>query len=728
MHPLPNPALDPWSSIGGDIAENHWRHDSEHPLDYISDLLRNWPSHDNTVDLENEERHLRFVQVIAGYPKISGGMYPLDWPTHPESIKALRLSLFLDSLNVPEKAVKNCKIHSVRSAILALDAQMYNSSSTLTENISIRALHHQCLTLLFHSLRVWEGIPVEDEFSPNSKESLLMNTLHSSDSFGHGFWLKRWTYPSKNKLITLGGKGFNIRHIQTFELTGIQNWILQWSKLECETHPLEDNIRQNLLVGASVMLECLFSKLRRYAITNYRPGSILVDGGGRIRLYCVNPKLQQEITRLIEHSFFGFEYDRHRYSNVVESTVEKYIKASGVKCLHPCSKMKQGSKKENIDCPSCGSQHLGKEVDKSGKLSQAAFRRLLLDDRVGLKFYPPMKFNNEKKEHGGCKVEACPLCYPLIHGPKIEKQNTWTKIPGTCFFHALMYEIGKAHKRRDLSSRKLGGYSKKIMQVHSCAMIDLNALGVQFNQIPNGRTREITCRKSTITTWNSERGLSHNPKLEPALKKDLYEKLWSLRPFDFLIYGIEDGDIHHIYNQILVLKSRRSFQFNAKWWSCVAEISEEGSFIGEIAGWITAGDDLLLVRRGEIGAEDQTLKRLLEKLDQLLKTLFANSSPAFSFGAGLAYRTESSHSISDLISLVYDAEKKAKNNWKTRAFTRGRKELVQEINPEGEFIMKDFDQHYDFEKKGSKVFSIFTEKEAVESSIFCVEFTGKNMT
>ena len=69
------------------------------PLVYISELLLNWPDSMPTVDLDVTGKIERFVGVILGYPKISRGMYPLDWPTHPESVKALRLSLLLDSIS-----------------------------------------------------------------------------------------------------------------------------------------------------------------------------------------------------------------------------------------------------------------------------------------------------------------------------------------------------------------------------------------------------------------------------------------------------------------------------------------------------------------------------------------------------------------------------------------------------------------------------------------------------
>ncbi len=94
-------AIDPWSDGKLCTPEDHWDNNSDGcPLAYISELLLNWPDSTNTptVDLTPAEKIERLVSVILGYPKISRGMYPLDWPTHPESIKALKLSLLFDSI------------------------------------------------------------------------------------------------------------------------------------------------------------------------------------------------------------------------------------------------------------------------------------------------------------------------------------------------------------------------------------------------------------------------------------------------------------------------------------------------------------------------------------------------------------------------------------------------------------------------------------------------------
>ena len=54
------------------------------------------------------------MQIIAGYPEIDVGRYPLDWPLSNKAAKALRLTLYLDSISSPDKDNPT----SLRSALL----------------------------------------------------------------------------------------------------------------------------------------------------------------------------------------------------------------------------------------------------------------------------------------------------------------------------------------------------------------------------------------------------------------------------------------------------------------------------------------------------------------------------------------------------------------------------------------------------------------------------------
>ena len=92
--------FDPWLEDKLCDPNEHWDlHRDGCPLLYASKLLLNWPDEYSTVDMDEEGKIERLVGTILGYPKISRGMYPLNWQTHPESVKALRLSLLFDSIS-----------------------------------------------------------------------------------------------------------------------------------------------------------------------------------------------------------------------------------------------------------------------------------------------------------------------------------------------------------------------------------------------------------------------------------------------------------------------------------------------------------------------------------------------------------------------------------------------------------------------------------------------------
>ena len=93
----PTGSLDPWCKDGSE-CKPEWDAEKmghEHPLEFMAELLQQWPTGAPTVDLEDEERHLRFIQIVAGYPEIGRGMYPLglaDTPNVCEGASTLLIS------------------------------------------------------------------------------------------------------------------------------------------------------------------------------------------------------------------------------------------------------------------------------------------------------------------------------------------------------------------------------------------------------------------------------------------------------------------------------------------------------------------------------------------------------------------------------------------------------------------------------------------------------------
>ena len=106
-------ALNPWFEDSPPLSSSGILKEGEHPLVLIREFILNWPG-EETVKLDDLTRHNRLVQIIAGYPEIDVGRYPLDWPLSNKAAKALRLTLYLDSISSPDKDNPT----SLRSALL----------------------------------------------------------------------------------------------------------------------------------------------------------------------------------------------------------------------------------------------------------------------------------------------------------------------------------------------------------------------------------------------------------------------------------------------------------------------------------------------------------------------------------------------------------------------------------------------------------------------------------
>ena len=151
--------------------------------------------------------------------------------------------------------------------------------------------------------------------------------------------------------------------------------------------------------------------------------------------------------------------------------------------------------------------------------------------------------------------------------------------------------------------------------------------------------------------------------------------------------------------------------------------------MGELGAWVAAGDDLLIVRRGKKDEESNSIQTQLIKLDRLLKLKFNNSKMAFSFKAGITTR-QPGQKIFEMTNLAFDNEKKAGDNWKTRAKENGRLELIQERQKDsGTLGNKKFTNREEWKREDGPVYSIPSLREGVpteeESMIYSSTFRGE---
>ena len=131
-------APNPWFKASRPLSSSEILKKEEHPLDLIRDFILNWPG-EETVKLDDLTRHNRLVQIIAGYPEIDVGRYPLDWPLSSKAAKALRLTLYLDSISSPDEGNST----SLRSALLNKAHDMKLSLHDWKEKISERTVGNE---------------------------------------------------------------------------------------------------------------------------------------------------------------------------------------------------------------------------------------------------------------------------------------------------------------------------------------------------------------------------------------------------------------------------------------------------------------------------------------------------------------------------------------------------------------------------------------------------------
>jgi len=765
--------LDPWCTDGGAIKQIRgekdgpplWDEKDGHPLELMAELLRNWPGDTPTVDLDDEKRHLRFIQIVAGYPEIVSQMYPLDWPTHPDSIRAFQLSLFLDSLPVNHSNVS--PIHSVRSAILFLDQKLYSyGSGAIVEEGEIEVCQKQCLTILFQSIRKYYSPEIEFQdnvIGPLGKyEAIFLNNLHSMDNDRIEKWLKEW----KTGSLTRGRNDpFESKHHHTFKFRKIQTWINNWADppfakqhtSKEPKYPLNPNIRHNILSGTSVLLECFFAQLRRHILTKYRPGSITIDGGGRITFYAKKDNVEQEIKDLLKNSFVALP-PTHPYHYIITQTLEQFGKG---KICQDCPKVPNNKIKEclhgtqfpqwewnkefvvpktksEVECKRCEKkgdycyQHPRppiKNKDKEGYTpKQPAYLRFLCNNELSQRFFPPISFEPfcEEELPPTTPLDSnCPLCNEANGPCKVE--NSPTKIENICLLHWLTFNIGKSHKRRDFSIRKKGTFDPDVNEIHSSAAIDINALGYHFT-----RELPIPIEQSLLEFDFDKRdqNFKHGKfeKIEKIIKDKKSQILDLNHPLDFSSHGNLEIGLNRYSTSIRglrsIFRSRKSFQFNAKWWLSLSSTldsetqnQEEALSLGEIGAWIAAGDDLLLVRRGKKEKPNNRLEDIIKLLDKQLKEQFPKSYPEVSFCAGIENRYNHKRmEIFEMIQKSKENEETCKHRWKSRAEDAVRSELYTSVNSTtGEKKEKPFDR---IAEGHSSVSSIVSLGEGPESSMF----------
>ena len=461
-------APNPWHHSLPPLDSKNQLLEGEHPLDMIRDFILEWPGEPTVLLNQISKRHQRLVQIVGGYPEIGITSYPLDWPLHPKSLKAMRLSRYLDSLPSPIEGM------SLRSALLNKDASIRNLNKN---EAHARKSYRRFLALLLIGIREDFGIK---QLGFTDKELMFLGSLHSSahDRVGTCWPWDEIEYYNGNKakVESTWENNADLFDSAQGELWGvkfkkIQKWILHWSASESDK-----DWTATLIRGASALIEGAISSLRNQIIHNFGVGSIIVDGGGRLEFIAkYNP--QNMIDAALRMTFSG-----------------AYLGPGWSLSYQPKF-----------------SQEVDKVINRWGDISDKdQFYTRLQNNLPPHEVYRPsdrIEDDDEDVEFGNSK--KCPLCNSENQIPKdVSWSSLFSKVENNvCDFHSLLYYTGKAQRYLDSAIRDRGKslkYTSKETFVSSIARLDLNSLGLLFtSEYDDSRELSLDVRRRRSFRFNS---------------------------------------------------------------------------------------------------------------------------------------------------------------------------------------------------------------------------------
>jgi hypothetical protein len=619
---------NPWKLDLGPLPQPKWDLEKDgHPLSIMRNILLQWPG-EETVNLRDDVRHERLIRTVSGYPLIDVGRVPFDWPMHPKSIEALRISEFFDNIASPFPDI------SVRSAILNADMHYRGNPEKICR------IHKKCLAMIFKSLRDYIGC-YPSKFI--KEEILFLATLHGTDNSSSFPWWP-WkemdneyvkTYhlepsdlvpliesndewdkatPKEKSLIQDSSNwkkfqnywneediqiGFEPKkkNVHKIEFVKIQSWIEDWVH-----HDALGSTSQRILRGLSAIVEAIISRIRHLVINKFGVGSIIIDGGGRMKFLVFDDTKPESWAEEIFNSFRIWK--------------DKEVSFEPLLPIH------------NTQAKELMIIHQSNEHERLSDTFD-----LLLGNKFSKRHFPPFKIFLNDNEFPSFEAEykdpklhlKCEICQN-INSTGEENWDERINSPKMtiCIFHKLLYKIGQATRKYDASIRKFGSpwkdYSKNTDRtVVAVSRIDLNSLGILFT------TPFDTNRCSSID-----------------------------------------------------ISRRRSFRFNAKWWQAVQKtIDCEDRKIDSIAAWVAAGDDIVIAQYVFVNNEkfdEEPLLNCFNDLDRHLESFFSEEiDMELSFCAGYTKKGDNQDDKKDdigkMVSRAGKVEQLLKDIWKTRMRT-----------------------------------------------------------
>ena len=704
---------------------NTFQSEFKTPFELMGHIMRNWPGTKLTAEEKPHVRHKRLVEMIAGYPVVLSGKRPLDIPINQLSIEALNLSLYFDGI-ADGFNNNNSEWASLRTTLLDWDLHDEGLHDKNLKPPSFAKLHKPFLQFLIHHIETFEQIEKLDEEASNRyklDKSNFLRALHAYTTDRMTFWPNDEDFETRKEIVDkkigkfllhIPTSGLNEQKDSYYEHTvkfkKIQKWIQWYSNKEGVDSPLDENARHNLLIGASAFLEGAFAKIRSRILAEKRPGSITIDGGGRISFISKNKDETDWIEAIIRKSLIlNPDHEQHTYSDLIVNTLKQW------------GKLTKRIKETYWDKESDRQVY---EVwdSETSEYSETSYLGTWISnnlEEIGKQCYPNLSFEINKEHLEGNKntnptfyeSKTCYCCsgadekgLQIIKTPRkfLEqcRENKHGIKDQLCAFHHILYYLGNAVKIRygsQISEAIFRSWGER--KIHHVIHLDGNGIGQIFLQeyevidnpfLPktseekrvkqksdedlkkeraNQSRKENEFNEITLPFWNKEKQKITDLKTPWSEIESLFAE-----EFDLELKNCKDASklLKNRRSQAYLQRKRRSFNFNALWWAAFYQgIYKQSDY--HLEPFVAAGDDLILVNRTseEIIEVVKALKRFNKELHQK----FGSNVP-MSFGAGIAERKNSS--IYETIENSRRAEISAKKSWKRIVYQNPSKWLLKE--------------------------------------------------
>lgn len=655
----------------------HWEHNNyQTPFGALAEILQRWPGSTQTSEQTEEERHLRLVLTIAGYPEILVGRRPLDIPLHDRSELALKLSLFLDKIRFDTPI----NWHSLRTYLLHYDLLNHKNMNKK------EFLHELIIGIRTHSTFGENREKLCLQTSLHPEEIRFLTVLHSHDESR----LPLWPLDSNNlfkatpincnnrdkgiQINILEGRNTYFEH--EFRLDEIHKWIHDWTSPK-QKDLLNQNISQQWLIGASSILESVFAKLRSHILDERRPGAIIIDGGGRVRY------ISKE-TREFENNWFSEKIysvflqnitHPHPFANLITSKIASYAKKdeNGIvyKTIRQNSPHENGKKYWRKD-EKTGDYHLTGDLYELliGESSSKWFLPEVVVDPTKPRKNDEENISNDRERYllkrspnRSWIFGKCGYCNnEKITAEGVEKpEDLIHQGIFVCPFHYLLSTWGKSVTRRQTSNPELFSKQPFIFKENEKSLkhiicFDGNSIGLNF-------TREFTDYKppkqvASKDIWDKQMRsiLDIETPWQYPIKIPELERLEERKR-----HSSSKNELYNLRLQVLIRKQRRSFSFNAEWWLALRKAIVESEDCTLIP-WIMAGDDMVLVNKS-----NSTLESILNMLKKFHENISLYNENITLAGSIQIRDGEGNETTGECFDKAYSLEKTGKLVWKKLA-------------------------------------------------------------